>query len=40
MVVSMRDFNGVILSPSILCPRSFIRVRKNLISPRLLSCFL
>ena len=36
----MRDFNGVIVFPSIICPRNFTRVRKNVIHPGLLSCFL
>ena len=29
MIASMRDFSGVILFPSIKCPRNFTRVREN-----------
>ena len=35
----MRDFNGVIVFLSIICPRIFTHVRKNVIYPGLLSCF-
>ena len=28
-IASMRDFNGVIVFLSIICPRNFTRVRKN-----------
>ena len=36
----MRDFNGVIVFLSIVCPRNFTRVRKNVIYLELSSCFL
>ena len=39
MIASMRVFNGVIVFPSIICPKNFIRVRKIVIYPGLLSCF-
>ena len=29
MIATMRDFNGVIVISSIICPRSFTRVRKK-----------
>ena len=29
MIRSMRDFNGVIVFPSIICPRNFKRVRSK-----------
>ena len=35
----MRDFNGVILFFSIMCPSNFTRVKKNVICLGLLSCF-
>ena len=40
MIASMRDFNGVIVFPLIICPRNFTRVRKNVIYLWLLSCSL
>ena len=36
----MRDFNGVIVFLSIICPRNFTRVRKSVIYLGLLSSFL
>ena len=35
----MRDFNGVIVFLSIICPRNFTHIRKNVIYLWLLSCF-
>ena len=36
----MRDFIGIIVFLSIICPRNFTRLRKNMIYLELLSCFL
>ena len=36
----MRDFIGIIVFLSIICPKNFTRVRKNMIYLELLSCFL
>ena len=40
MIASMRNFNGVVVFLSIICPRNFTGVRNNVIYPVLFSYFL